>query len=161
MKKLSFKRLRCFALPFVLAPVLLLQGCETAVHNTIDIVEALPDIHLPTRVEEPAAPNWVRATGYAPISLQPGKNRQHKILMAMRASKLRAYQELAGVVHGQYLFGTTSVEDMVLQNDQFKSAVSGIVRGARVVKSYPVQEDTYATTLEVDLNQVQRAWISR
>ena len=55
----------------------------------------------------------------------------------------------------------TSVEDMVLQNDQFKSAVSGIVRGARVVKSYPVQEDTYATTLEVDLNQVQRAWISR
>ncbi|WP_415889326.1 LPP20 family lipoprotein [Neptuniibacter sp. SY11_33] len=145
----------------LLTPVLLLQGCETAVETTIDMVEALPDVNFPTRVEEPKEPNWVRATGYAPISLQPGKNRQHKILMAMRASKLRAYQELAGVVHGQYLFGTTSVQDMVLQSDQFKAAVSGIVRGARVVKTYPVQEDTYATTLEVDLNQVQRAWISR
>ncbi|PIE24990.1 MAG: hypothetical protein CSA60_02365 [Neptuniibacter caesariensis] len=136
-----------------------LQGCETAVETTKDMVSALPDINFPTKVEEPKEPNWVRATGYAPISLQPGKTRQHKILMAMRASKLRAYQELAGVVHGQYLFGTTTVQDMVLQSDQFKTAVSGIVRGARVVKTFPVQEDTYATTLEVDLNQVQRAWI--
>lgn len=81
------------------------------------------------------------------------------MLMAMRASKLRAYQELAGIIHGQYLYGTTRVEDMVLQNDSFKTAVAGIVRGARVVKSYPVQDDTYATVLEVDLNQVQRAWV--
>ena len=138
-----------------------LQGCETAVETTIDMVEALPDINFPTRVEEPKEPNWVRATGYAPISLQPGQTKQHKILMAMRASKLRAYQELAGVVHGQYMFGTTTVQDMVLQSDQFKTAVSGIVRGARVVKTFPVQEDTYATTLEVDMNQVQRAWISK
>ncbi|WP_415882458.1 LPP20 family lipoprotein [Neptuniibacter sp. QD34_54] len=161
MKKAYTNFFRKLAGLFLLVPVLLLQGCETAVETTIDMVEALPDVNFPTRVEEPKEPNWVRATGYAPISLQPGKNRQHKILMAMRASKLRAYQELAGVVHGQYLFGTTSVQDMVLQSDQFKAAVSGIVRGARVVKTYPVQEDTYATTLEVDLNQVQRAWISR
>ena len=53
------------------------------------------------------------------------------------------------------------MQDMVLQNDQFKTAVSGIVRGARVVKTYPVQEDTYATILEVDMNQVQRAWVSK
>lgn len=161
MKTAYTKFFRKLAGLLLLTPVLLLQGCETAVETTIDMVEALPDVNFPTRVEEPKEPNWVRATGYAPISLQPGKNRQHKILMAMRASKLRAYQELAGVVHGQYLFGTTSVQDMILQNDQFKAAVSGIVRGARVVKTYPVQEDTYATTLEVDLNQVQRAWISR
>ena len=161
MKKAYTNFFRKLAGLLLLSPVLLLQGCETAVETTIDMVEALPDVNFPTRVEEPKEPNWVRATGYAPISLQPGKNRQHKILMAMRASKLRAYQELAGVVHGQYLFGTTSVQDMILQNDQFKAAVSGIVRGARVVKTYPVQEDTYATTLEVDLNQVQRAWISR
>jgi len=138
-----------------------LQGCETFVESSKEIASSLPDVNLAPRVEEPAEPNWVSATGYAPISLQPGENRQHKILMAMRASKLRAYQELAGVVHGQYLFGTTTVKDMLLQSDEFKTAVSGIVRGARVVKTYPVQEDTYATTLEVDLNQVQRAWVSR
>ena len=140
--------------------VLLLQGCETVTQSAISVAKALPDINLPPTIEEPKEPNWVRATGYAPISLQPGQNRQHKILMAMRASKLRAYQELAGVVHGQYLFGTTRVEDLIIQNDEFKTAVSGIVRGARVVKSFPVQEDTYATVLEVDLNQVQRAWVA-
>ncbi|MGH1461675.1 MAG: LPP20 family lipoprotein [Neptuniibacter sp.] len=143
-------------------PVLwLLQGCETITESAVKVAEALPDINIPPASAEPVEPNWVRATGYAPISLQPGETRQHKVLMAMRASKLRAYQELAGVVHGQYLFGTTTVQDMVLQSDQFKTAISGIVRGARVVKTYPLQEDTYATILEVDMNQVQRAWVSK
>lgn len=155
------KILRFSVVTLLSAFLLSLQGCETVVESTVEVVEALPDINFPPRVEEPKEPNWVRATGYAPISLQPGQTRQHKILMAMRASKLRAYQELAGVVHGQYMFGTTTVKDMVLQSDQFKTAVSGIVRGARVVKTFPVQEDTYATTMEVDMNQVQRAWVSR
>ena len=155
------KMVRLSVVTFLSAFLLSLQGCETVVESTVEVVGALPDINFPPRTEEPKEPNWVQATGYAPISLQPGQTRQHKILMAMRASKLRAYQELAGVVHGQYMFGTTTVQDMVLQSDQFKTAVSGIVRGARVVKTFPVQEDTYATTMEVDLNQVQRAWISR
>jgi hypothetical protein len=116
-------------------------------------------VHASPRIEAPVEPNWVSATGYAPISLQPGQTEQQRMLMAMRASKLRAYQELAGIIHGQYLYGTTRVEDMVVQSDSFKTAVAGIVRGARVVKSYPVQDDTYATVLEVDLNQVQRAWV--
>jgi hypothetical protein len=161
IKKIIRKPLQCVVFCLFMPALLVLQGCETVVESTVEIVEALPDINLPPSVEEPKEPNWVRATGYAPISLQPGQTRQHKVLMAMRASKLRAYQELAGVVHGQYMFGTTTVQDMILQSDQFKTAVSGIVRGARVVKTFPVQEDTYATTMEVDLNQVQRAWISQ
>ncbi len=106
-----------------------------------------------------AQPKIVTATGYAPISLQPGKTQGQKVLLAMRASKLRAYQELAAIVHGQYLFGTTQVSDMVIGNDRFNAAVGGVVRGARVVKSYPIQEDTYATILELDLREVQRAYI--
>lgn len=141
--------------------IIMLSGCETALESSKEIAQALPDINFPPSAEKNPTPNWVRATGYAPISLQPGKTYQHKVLMAMRASKLRAYQELAAVVHGQYLFGTTRVKDMVLQNDQFKTAVAGIVRGAQVVKTFPVQKDTYATTLEVDLNRVQRAWVQR
>ncbi|SEQ96215.1 hypothetical protein SAMN03080615_03418 [Amphritea atlantica] len=137
--------------------VISLAGCETFVESTKDIVSALPD--LPPRVDDtPIEPNWVQVTGYAPISLQEGQTQQHKVLMAMKASKLDAYRELTALVHGQYLAGTTSVKDMVLQNNQFQGAVAGIVRGARVVKSYPVQTDVYATILEIDLNQVQRAW---
>lgn len=135
----------------------LLSGCETFVESTKDIVSALPD--LPPRVDDtPLEPDWVQVTGYAPISLQSGLNRQHKILNAIKASKLDAYRELTAVVHGQHLAGTTSVQDMILQNNSFQGAVAGIIRGARVVKSYPVQDDVYATILEVDLNQVQRAW---
>ncbi|WP_231517017.1 LPP20 family lipoprotein [Marinobacterium lacunae] len=143
----------------LLACLVLLAGCETVAHTFTATVDALPDVKMRPRVEENAEPNWVSATGYAPISQQPGETQQQKMLNAMRASKLRAYQELAGIIHGQYLFGTTQVEDMVLQNDRFRTSVAGIVRGARVVKSYPVQDDVYATVLEVDLNRVQRAWV--
>lgn len=139
--------------------LVVLAGCETVAQSLSDAVDAMPDVNRTPRSVEAAEPHWVSATGYAPISLQPGETPQQKMLMAMRASKLRAYQELAGVIHGQYLYGTTQVDDMVVSNDRFKTAVAGIVRGARVVKSYPVQDDTYATVLEVDMNQVQRAWV--
>ena len=155
--KSVLKRLIQSALVLMLA--ISLGGCETFVESTKDIVSALPD--LPPSVDNtPVEPNWVQVTGYAPISLQMGQSEQHKMLMAMKASKLDAYRELTALVHGQYLAGTTSVKDMVLQNNQFQGAVAGIVRGARVVKSYPIQKDVYATILEVDLNQVQRAWQS-
>lgn len=131
------------------ALVLLLAGCQA-------LQPSAPSGQAGTAV---ANANLVTVTGYAPISLQPGQTEQQRMLMAMRASKLRAYQELAAVVHGQYIYGTTQVSDLVVQNDRFRAAVAGIVRGARVVKTYPVQDDTYATTLELDLSQVQRAWI--
>lgn len=150
------KRLNFLCVFFAL---LALSGCETIAQSFSGTGDGVSDVGDTPRVEKAAAPNWVSATGYAPISLQPGQTRQQKVLMAMRASKLRAYQELAGVIHGQYLYGTTQVDDMVVSNDRFKTAVAGIVRGARVVKSYPVQDDTYATVLEVDMNQVQRAWV--
>ncbi len=135
----------------------LLSGCETFVETVKEVGSAMPSSGL---ISHPAPdPVWVQATGYAPISLQPGETRQQKVVMAMRASKLRAYQELVGVVHGQYIYGTTTVQDMVMQKDSFKAAVAGFVRGARVVKSYPVQDDTYATILEVDMAQLQRAWV--
>ncbi len=135
----------------------LLSGCETFVETVKEVGSAMPSSGFSSH---PAPdPVWIQATGYAPISLQPGETRQQKVVMAMRASKLRAYQELVGVVHGQYIYGTTTVQDMVMQKDSFKAAVAGFVRGARVVKSYPVQDDTYATILEVDMAQLQQAWV--
>ncbi|GGK66147.1 hypothetical protein EHS89_13570 [Amphritea balenae] len=154
---LAIQMRKIFRAVLVSICVLALSGCETFVESTKDIVSALPD--LPPSVDNtPVEPDWVQVTGYAPISLQTGLSDQHKVLMAMKASKLDAYRELTVLVHGQYLAGTTSVKDMMLQNNQFEGAVAGIIRGARVVKSYPVQTDVYATILEIDLSQVQRAW---
>ncbi|WP_210396078.1 LPP20 family lipoprotein [Motiliproteus sediminis] len=144
----------------LVAASLVLAGCDTLSYQFNRAQRSIAESTgsgQPVKVSSEA--RLVTATGYAPISAQPGATPNQKMLNAMRASKLRAYQELAAIVHGQYLFGTTQVRDMVLQSDQFDSAVGGIVRGARVVKSYPVQEDTYATILELDLRDVQRAYI--
>ncbi len=141
--------------------VMLLTGCDTVRY---EYQQAQKKLKMPAEtsagVEVAAQPRLVTATGYAPVSIQAGATRNHKILNAMRASKLQAYKELAAIVHGQYLFGTTRIQDMALQNDQFNTAVGGIIRGARVVKTFPIQEDTYATILELDLNDVQRAFVS-
>lgn len=129
-----------------------LVGCETISKTTSNWGNSI------TSTNKGKAQSF-RATGYAPISLQPGKTQQQKVINAIRASKLRAYQELTAIIHGQYVSSSSTVKDMVIVNDDFKTAVAGIVRGARVVKSYPVQNDIYATILEVSGDQLQQAWI--
>ncbi len=131
--------------------VVLLAGCETASKTLSSLGNGFNFSGQTTQT--------YRATGYAPISKQPGKSKGEKVINAIRASKLRAYQELTAVVHGQYVSSSSTVRDQVLVNDNFRTAVSGIVRGARVVKSYPIQDDVYATILEISSNQLQRAWI--
>jgi len=144
----------------VLLAVTMLSGCDTLkYYYGQDSADDSSEVESRVMPRVDAQPRLVTATGYAPISLQPGSTQDQKVLMAMRASKLQAYQELATIVHGQQLFGTSQVRDMVLQNDQFNAAVGGVIRGARVVKSYPVQKDTYATILELDLRDLQRAFV--
>jgi hypothetical protein len=53
-------------------------------------------------------------------------------------------------VYGQYLDTTTTVAEMVVQSDSFRSRVQGIVYGARLVSITTVGEDTYETTLSLD-----------
>jgi hypothetical protein len=102
----------------------------------------------------------LKAVGYAPIDNQQGDSITAKTLMAMRASKLDAYRELAEQVYGQRLNGTQSLANLVVNNAQLHSTVEGVIRGARVVKTYPVGADTYATELELDMEQVYAIYLS-
>ena len=135
----------------LLALLVSLVGCETASKKLSNLSNG--------SLSSKNVAEAYRATGYAPISIQPGKTRGEKVINAIRASKLRAYQELAAMVHGQYISSTSTVRDMVLVNDNFKTAVAGIIRGARVIKSYPIQDDVYATILEISSGNMQQAWI--
>ncbi|RUO43006.1 flagellar biosynthesis protein FlgP [Aliidiomarina taiwanensis] len=101
----------------------------------------------------------ITATGYAPVASQQGDTEATRILQAMRASRLEAYRELAEQVQGAYLTGETRVADMMLQSDQFRSEVTGLIRGAEVVRSYPVGE-YYATELKVDFERLHNVYIS-
>ena len=90
------------------------------------------------------------ATGYAVISVQPGINEAQQRLMAIRASKLDAYRGLTEQVYGQYLDASTTVADLAVMNDTFRSKVEGVIFGAKLVSINPVGDDTYETTMSLD-----------
>lgn len=102
---------------------------------------------------EPEAYPVLTAVGYAPISAQLGADDNAKALRAMKASKLEAYRELAEQVYGQRLQGKSTVADMVVIDDSLRSKVDGLIRGARIVRSYPVG-DNYATEMELDMERI-------
>lgn len=116
--------------------------------------------HVEWETIEPANYPVISAVGYAPISTQSGMSKNEKSLMAMKASKLDAYRELAEQVYGQKVDGNQTLANMVLENSQLASSVQGVIRGARVVKAYPVGEDTYATELELDMQRVYDLYLS-
>ncbi|HLV49170.1 MAG TPA: LPP20 family lipoprotein [Aliidiomarina sp.] len=115
--------------------------------------------HVEYQTIKPEQYPVISAIGYAPVAAQHGETEQARILLAMRASRLEAYRELAEQVQGTYLSGETKVSDMVVQNDSFRSEVSGLIRGAEVVRSYPVG-DYYATELKIDFERLQNVYIS-
>lgn len=111
-------------------------------------------------VIEPDQYPVISAVGYAPISAQNGRDNATKMLMALKASKLDAYRELAEQVYGQQVDGEQSLASLVLEDTRLNSSVQGVIRGARVVKSYPVGDDTYATELELDFKLVHDIYLS-
>lgn len=116
--------------------------------------------HVEWETIEPASYPVLTAVGYAPISAQLGSEESTKTLMAIKASKLDAYRELAEQVFGQKVDGEQELANLILTNNQLKSSVEGVIRGARVLKSYPVGEDTYATELELDMSRVFDIYLS-
>ncbi len=121
---------------------MLVSGCST-----------LFDKHVVWQYEQPESFPVIRAVGYAPINAQPGASMEIKNIMAMRASKLDAYRELTEQVYGHQIQGKTEVKNLVSSDDKLRSKVSGVIRGARIVKVYPVG-DTYTTELELDMKLV-------
>lgn len=97
----------------------------------------------------------ISATGYAVIDIQRHENAAQRRLLAIRASKLDAYRNLVEQVYGQYLDSNTTVADMVVKSDTFRSKVEGVIYGARLVSITPVGEDTYEVTLTLDKQTVQ------
>ncbi len=116
--------------------------------------------HVEWETIEPVNYPVLTAVGYAPINAQLASDGSSKTLMAIKASKLDAYRELAEQVFGQKVDGEQELANLILTNNQLKSSVEGVIRGARVVKSYPVGEDTYATELELDMSRVYDIYLS-
>lgn len=95
------------------------------------------------------------AIGYASISEQSGKNIDEKRIRAMRASKVDAYRELAEQVYGMRISGKVEMNDQQLGEETTSAGVDGIIRGAEVIRTYPVG-DSYVTELKLDLKKMER-----
>ena len=91
----------------------------------------------------------LKAVGYAVIDIQPGPSQSEKMLQAIRASKMDAYRELTEQLNGQQVRGQSSYKDLTQTSNSLDVSVAGMVRGARVVATYP-RGNTYATELELD-----------
>ncbi len=138
--KVSMSNLRNIIV--VLFSVMVLSACSTVF-----------DKHVEWQSVKPETFPVLTAIGQAPISLQNSPNKTQQMLMAIKASKIAAYAELAEQVYGQTIDGNTTMSNLVLENQQLKASVQGIIRGAKVVKSYPVG-DTYTTELSLDFKDV-------
>ena len=99
--------------------------------------------------------DFLVAVGYASISEQSGRNDEEKRIRAMRASKIDAYRELAEQVYGMRVSGRAELEDQRLGTELTSGAVDGVIRGAEVVRSYPVG-DSYVTELQLDIRKMEQ-----
>ena len=94
------------------------------------------------------------AVGYAVISSQPGRTDAQKRLMAIRAARMAAMRDLAEQIHGLQVDSSTTVIDLMVQNDTFRGIVTGTIRGARTVRINPTGSDTYEIVLEIDRDMI-------
>ena len=143
-------------LPRLIAPVLLvgLCACESIpLNGAKGLSAAEPEVSMITPMVEKR--EALTATGYAVVSMQNHKNPAQQRLLAIRASKLDAYRALTEQVYGQYLDATTTVADMMVQSDSFRTKVEGVIYGATLVSITPAGDDTYETTLSLDKAVVQ------
>lgn len=151
------------AFPKALSLVVLVALAGLAGCNTIDLKTPVAKEVTPSGpiVEKRET---ITATGYAVISVQQSKNPAQQRLMAIRASKLDAYRTLTEQVYGQQLDANSTVADMMVTNDTFRTKVEGVIYGARLVSITPVGDDTYETTLSLDrdvVHELRRVFIGQ
>lgn len=117
------------------------------------------DKHIQWQRVKPESFPVIQGVGYAPISLQKSEHETQRMLMAIKASKVAAYAELAEQVYGQQIDGRVTLADLLVENHQLTSSVQGIIRGAKVIKSYPVG-DIYTTELSLDFKDVYQLYLA-
>ena len=149
VKILSVNKLSCRHLAFATMLSLCLTGCSSLISKHVEWETVAPETYP-----------VISAVGYAPISDQRGASESSRMLMALKASKLDAYRELTEQVYGQKVDSGQSLASLIIQNTRLDSSVQGVIRGAKVVKSYPVGNDTYATELELDFKLVNDIYLS-
>ncbi|MFT4723649.1 MAG: hypothetical protein ACI9O3_000203 [Colwellia sp.] len=117
------------------------------------------DKHVQWQSVKPETFPVLHAIGQAPISLQNSQHETQRMLMAINASKLAAYAELAEQVYGQKINGEMTMSQLIMGKNEVSASVQGVIRAAKVIKSYPVG-DSYTTELSLDFEDVYNIYLA-
>lgn len=137
-----------------LISVFLLAGCSGMSGKKDNVSESPQNYLTPVQQEvDPVAPMVLRVVGYGAVDYN-SKNHSdsQRRLLAVRASKMDAYRALAERVYGMSVQGSTTVRDMVVQDDRFRSYVETYMHGARVLSADVLSDGTVETTLEMAID---------
>ncbi len=133
-----------------------LSGCSMLGFGDDDEVEDVATISEETMLRpvetqvDPIAPLILRVVGYGAINPKAkGQSKVQQRLMSIRASRLDAYRAMAERVYGTKLSGSSTVRDLVVQNDSFRTYVDTFIHGARVVSSDVLEDGSVETILEM------------
>ena len=131
----------------IITPAELASNNENSPTSTLNSVREIFDANsenIPT----------LTAVGYAVVSSQPGQSESQRRLMVIRSARMAAMRDLAEQIHGLQVDSSTTVIDLMVQNDTFRGIVSGTIRGARTVRINPTGADTYEIVLEIDREMI-------
>jgi hypothetical protein len=133
---------------------LLLTACSSMfVHE--DSASSDPESYFQSVGQEvdPIAAMVLRVVGYGAMVKHKSLTESQSRLMAIRASKLDAYRSMVERVYGTSLQGSTTVRDLAVQSDRFRTYVDTYIHGARVVSSDVMSDGTVETILEMVIDQ--------
>lgn len=140
--------------PALLLSSLVLSGCSSMLMDEDNISAEPENFFQPVEQNiDPIAPMVLRVMGYGAVNERSKLSKSRKRLMAIRASKLDAYRTMAERVYGTSIQGSTTVRDLVVHNDRFRSFVDTFIHGARVVSSDVMPDGSVETVLEMVVDQ--------
>jgi len=133
---------------------ILLTACSSMFVDEDSISEEPEAFFQPVEQEiDPIAPMILRVMGYGAMIKSKSLTAAQSKLMAIRASKLDAYRSMVERVYGTALQGSTTIRDLAVQNDRFRTYVDTYIHGARVVSSDVMPDGSVETILEMVIDQ--------
>ncbi|MEP0071261.1 MAG: LPP20 family lipoprotein [Marinomonas sp.] len=115
------------------------QNGAVNANNTIAVIKQEPIV--------------VTATGYAALTTNKRLSKSQARIMTLRSSMLDAYRNLSERVYGLKIDGSSSLSNMVIQNDELRTYVDAYLVGAKVVSQREHEDGTFETVVEMALQE--------
>lgn len=125
-------------------------GCSSNTSKSNNV--AAKEVQTNAYADQSFEPVVLRVNGFGAQGKSDAMtNANQRNLMAMRASKLDAYRNLAERVYGTRIQGATTVQNLATRDDNIRGYVDNLVRGAKVLSTRDLGNGSYETYVELVL----------